>query len=465
MSESQPPPTVLESGGPLLSTAQFMLLLSGASSEGLALDVEAAPHEVRAEAWFQREWQDLLASIALFGPARVVLPAHIAAEVNIEPLLEREVAEIVIVDATAELRQQVASTYEQAFTRCRELEGHPASTPLISLDAPVPGHDERLEGHMLAGDANYYIERLLDQVLPLIEGLHDIFGYYVDKNQVEALDVLSGYNERIFPNGWPSEVKDPSIRTSDLLKSMGLYVRDRGPIEAQGLNVSGIAYMPECLINFEDWDKTLTSAPDDLQAFMSLGLTMSVFDRAAFLAVHAFWRSFYELVNMLRVSKLTANPLYMPSTARIRQLPKGHAARRETSESLRMYRLFLTETGRLPSPDSINDLDRLRSDPGLSSLRSVLAQWAEVSRGATDSDASVLNKIRGDIVSATSRLKRSEKLGRMGSVVSLLSLPVTVYDALKGSALGLGLAPLGPMIEGVNAREIRKASWVRFGSP
>lgn len=456
---------MLDDGGPLLSLAQFMFLVAGAASEGFVSGLDGMSADTFASPVFRRDWEDLLAAIALFGPARVILPAHLAAEFNIETLLELDLAEIVVCDTTGPLKRQLAKTYAEAFDRIRVLEQHPVYTPLVSLDAPIPTPQLHLEADILAGDATYYVARLLDQVGPLVDGLRDIFGYYLEAHEAETLSELNDFNALVTPNAitrWAGLRLNGALRTADLLTSMGLYVREREALESEGFQVAGMSYTPQHLADFDAVDRMLTSAPDGFTEYMERGLELSMFDRADFLAVHAFWKAFFELLNMLAVSESTENPLYLPSDARIDATAAG-AQRRETSGSLRIYRLFLAETGRLPHPQSLRDVTLLRANPGLTALRERLGEWASVSRDATEGDAPVIDAIQRDVARAATQLRRAESLNRAGRIVNLLSLPISVFDALKGSSVGIGLAPIGPAIDGYTSRRLKRASWVRFG--
>jgi len=461
------PASLLKSGGPLLSTAQFMCLLGGAAAEGVqhGSDLEIPDEEILQSPAFRREWQDLLAAIALFGPARVVLPPNLAAEFDIQYLLEEEIAEILVVDTTVALKAQIARTYEEAYKRCRELEWNPATTPLISLDTTGLREGDRLEARLVASDAEYYVDRLGSQVTAFVSWLSDIFGYYVEANEAGTFEAIRDYNKSKFFDAATTDPMDPAHRTVGLLQMMGLYVRSRGLLEqeSKALQIPGICYGPENLADFDDLDRELTSPSESFSDFAALGLVLKQYEPAGFLHVHAFWRTFFELINMLRVSEAEASPLFLPSAAPVR--PEGDSSQwaEATDEHLQMFRLFLTETGRLPSPNSLKELHRLRQDPGLSSLRSILSHWAETARKATDGDVPLLNEMRGDIANASRRLRRAESLGRAGRIISFASLPVAVYDLLRGSALGTSLAPLGPAIDAYSLRLKHNASWVRFG--
>ena len=442
-----------------------MLLLAGAAAEGLCDGVFRPPPEVTAADTFQREWTDLLASIALFGPARAVLPTHLAASVDTSRLLDLELAEIVTLDRTAGLRHRIARTYEHAFAACRALEANRATTPLRSLYERPPTSSERLRARMLIGDAEYYTQRLNDIVSPFTTALRDIFGYYVDNNYLLMWEALRGYIEETFsPDTAPQRVVER--RTQDLFLSMGLYIRERELLEDEGFSIPGISYQPDFLADFLEWDRNITSAPDGFSSFTQLGLLFQQFDWVDFLSVHTYWRSFFELTNMLEVAELTGNPLFLSGNAALRASPARRTARlNSTSDQVRVYQLLLAELKQMPTPTTMRETAALRRDPNLRSLRTVLNEWTTVARGAGDDDAPVLDAIRADIDRAAKRLKRAERLGGVGRVVGLASLPVALVDLLTGGALGAGLTPIGPAIDRYAARQLKKAGWVRLGRP
>jgi hypothetical protein len=458
--------TILEPGGPLLSEGQCMVLLVGAAAEGLCGGIASPSPDVLGAKAFRREWGDLLASIALFGPARAVLPAHLAASVDIAPLLELGLAEIITVDRTQYLRHQIAATYEHAFNAYRELEQHPATTPLRSLTELPPGPEERLDARMLIGDAEFYLQRLDAIVTPFTAGLRDIFGYYTEANYDLTRDAINGYVAETFsPDA--ATARDLERRTPDLYASMGLYLRERELLEEEsGLSIPGISYSPACLSDFAALDRDITTPPGDFMSFTRLGLVLNQFDWEDFISVHAYWRSFFELTNMLEISELTENPLFLPSGASVRPAPATEPpSLHSTGDAVRIYQLLLAETRRMPTPTTLRETETLRRDPNLHSLRTVLNHWTAVARGADDDDARLLQTIRADIDLAAKRLKRAQLLGGVGKLVGLVSLPATVVDVMRGSAWGAGLAPIGPAIDRYGARQLKKAGWIRLGRP
>jgi hypothetical protein len=461
-------PTILEPGGPLLSEEQCMVLLTGATAEGLCDGLPKPSTEVLAATPFRREWEDLLASIALFGPARAVLPAHLAAEVDITPLLDLGLAEIVTTDLTGPLRRRVAATYELTFRNYRLLEQHPATTPMRSINEPsnAPRPRDRLGGRMLIGDAEFYAQRLDQIITPFTTALQDIFGYYADANYKFTYDAIHDYVQATFSPADPSQ-HDLERRTTDLYASMGLYLRERDLLEYDGydLRLPGISYNPYCLENFAELDREITSPPADFTSYAYLSIVLKQFDWADFISVHTYWRSFFELTNMLAIAELTENPLFLPSNASVRAAPDADESLPSTGDALRVYQMMLTETRRMPTPTTLRETEVLRRDPNLRSLRTVLNQWTKVARGAGDDDATVLKAIQADIELATRSLNRAELLGGIGKLVGLVSLPVTIVDLLKGSAWGASLAPIGPTIDRYGARQLRKAGWIRLGRP
>jgi hypothetical protein len=459
-------PMILEPGGPLLSEEQCMVLLTGAVAEGLCDGLPTPSAEVLAAKSFRREWEDLLASIALLGPARAVLPPHLAAAFDIAPLLDLGLAEIVTIDLTEPLRRRVAATYERAFSNYRQLENHPATTPMLSLSEGAGSPDDRLDARMLIGDAEFYAQRLDQIVTPFTATLRDIFGYYVDANYAFTCDAIHDYVEATFSPVVPSQ-HELERRTADLYASMGLYLRERGLLEGENYSLSrpGISYNPYCLERFAELDREITTPPADFSSYAYLSLVLKQFDWADFISVHTYWRSFFELTNMLEIAEVTKNPLFLPSNASVEPAPDTEVSVRSTRDTLRVYRMMLTETRRMPTPTTLRETEALRRDPNLRSLRAVLNQWTEVARGAGDDDAPILTAIQADIELATKSLRGAELLGGIGKLVSFVSLPLTTVDLLKGSAWGASLTPIGPAIDRYGARQLRKAGWIRVGRP
>jgi hypothetical protein len=94
----------------------------------------------------------------------------------------------------------------------------------------------------------------------------------------------------------------------------------------------------------------------------------------------------------------------------------------------------------------------------------MLAGWTATSQNAGDTDAELLKEIRRDIQAASNQLRRSELLGRVGGLITMISLPIGAYEAMHGGSLGFALTPVGGALESYRFLKSHKASWMRFGS-
>ena len=179
-----------------------------------------------------------------------------------------------------------------------------------------------------------------------------------------------------------------------------------------------------------------------------------------FCYLHSFWMTFFEFQSMLRHSDSTGGPLFIPSAyeGSISNVSGGEGS---AEDDVRIYRLFLSETGRLPNVNSVEDVLRLREDKRIRSLRQVISEWrvTEVGEGHPQAVANM----RRDIELATRDLHRLDGAQRIGRFIGFLAIPVAIADAINGSFLGLTLAPVSPAIDIARKWRLRRMGWMGFG--
>lgn len=458
-----PPASTLREPGFLVSEQQLMLLLGGAFHEGLLeIDGDENFDDLYHSERFGTEYRDLLTSILLLGPAKCPLPSYISRWINIEPLLDARLVEIVAFDETAPLQQKAASLYDRAYSECRKLEYHPLTSPLIRLDdTREVGLDGILDVETTIGEYEYYLARLSDFVDPLVAGLRSIFGYYFDANARDLMSFFSGMNE-----GFLSRESPSSTEPDFLFSEMELYVADGLSLDRRFGRQELPSYFPADLENFRSLDAQLSSLGRNLQDHVDAGLQFGMRgDPERFLRVHCFWRSFFELANLLLLSEITGDPPFLPTSAIIAKSDQTQAVKKaDVADRVQAFRLVLSEQGLLPNPGTFEDVLRMREDQRIRSLRRALNEWSLNFDRAAEEDLAAVTELRTQVQSASEAVHRAQLATRIGTLVGCISLPLAVAEFLLGNQMGgIALAPMGPAISLYSQLKLRKASWVKLG--
>jgi len=462
------------SAGPIMSYSQFAIIMAGAEYEGwvqIERDGRSVEEAYREEAYhapqFRQEYQDLLTAMLLFGPAKFSLPSYFLEGVTVDRLQSEGVVELNEIDQVTPLRTRIARWYEIAFSSYRQLEEDPWFGPVVSLDRLLQGKGQRdldsiLDVEEALGQIEFYTDAITEVIAPLVLGLRVIFGYYFEENFGFYHDTLGDINlpyMRDLPlfhiPSWLIDEDDPG----ELYRDMGLFLR--GP-EYREAEFPVFSYYPDDLLSFAEVDERLSTHGPNFTGHMERVLQLGFrLDPTAFIRVHAFWKSFLELVNMLRISEATGNPLFVPSTVDVRPAEYSKQRASSTTDMIRVYRLYLTERGLIPSLECIDDLMRLWDDKRLERLRDVLRTWVDASRS---DDIGRTDLIRKDVNRAKRELRNLGRMQRAARLVGYISMPVAVADLAMGSGLGILLAPIGPAVDLYSGLRLRKLSWLNLGT-
>lgn len=465
--------------GAIVSYTQLLQLVSGISYEGHCSFVSRAEGEkFYHHAQFRRIYEDLLASLVLFGPAKIRIPTYLSQQIDAEILVREGLLDFDNQDTTARLRERIGRTYQLAFQKCREIDGNPATSRLISWEVAQRG---RREGRSIEARINaasdledfwFYFFQLCELIDPLTRNLGPIFDYYIAHNQVEnsILYEIGSQDHYRFIQDASEQGKDrygdhPKIDDGiiQLLVEMGLHQLNAVELEnASGGFPGPFSYSPDDFFNLEEQDTMLLAGSGSFQDYMATGLEFaSRRDPNTFIRVQNFWHTYFDILNMLAYSEASGSPLFIPGDAKIGLgVKNSHAA---TESMIRIYRVFLAESGLLPTPKSLDDALRLRDDPNLNSLRRALATWVQI-YPELENDPSLLPEIKAEISAATKAVSRLDGLAKIGSMSGYIALPVGVVEYITGGGIiGLSLAPIAPAIDIYRYHKLKKFGWVKFG--
>jgi hypothetical protein len=163
---------------------------------------------------------------------------------------------------------------------------------------------------------------------------------------------------------------------------------------------------------------------------------------------------------MLKYSETTQSALFVPSTAQVRTMEGG---RPTSSEMIRIYQIYLKESGLLPSPKGFDDVLRLREDKHIRSLRRALWRWVET-HPDVGGDLTLLSDMRAEISAASAAVKKLEGPARLANLVGYIALPISVAEAITGGSLiGLLLAPSAQQSTHTAFSKLRRFGWIKFG--
>jgi hypothetical protein len=466
--------------GCVLSFSQLVKLLGGLSHEGLSdyFTPEAAAPLIHTER-LRREYYDILASLVLFSCARVALPSYLMQQIEAESLVREGLIEFSPADEIDDFQAKITSIYHLLYEKCRSLEENRATSPLLALDHPSfgrPSKRERIDAACDRGDIDYYCSELYSRVAPLITGIQDIYGHYFNELMADTGGLFQASTERFlsdrptfnkgFGTIWTPALgaANADINFDALFRDMGICIRDGPTLDNDiGRGTLSGSYAPSDLTGLAELSQLILGEIGRSEWIYGITLFGMRRDPMRFLYTHVFWQTLFEIVRMLKLAEASRCALFMPSTTDIRAR-YTHSVEVDTSADLvRIYRVYLAESGMLPRPTTFEEVLRLREDKNLHGLRNCLSRWSR-NYPEIEQEPKLVTAMRKDIATASSAVSRLEGLARVGSIVGYVALPVAIAEATTGRSLGgLALAPLGPAIDTYRSLRLRKFGWINFG--
>jgi hypothetical protein len=439
----------------------------GARFEGLDCGVAGADVTVDPETYhsagFQRDYADVLTSALLLGGAEFPLHHLQASEYCLNDLQLDGLAEIIVSETGNAVRQAASSAYKSAYAAYRKLEQNPITTPVLYLDGPAhPSLSQILDAETAIGEAEFHRQHLADTVAPYTTAITPIFEHLFEANRHTAFQILVGMAlDHGLGSGDRSVPDAPEV--IDLAADMGLHVdidyyfgnQSRLPDYAPEDMLMALGHGSALFRSFDDFDIEPGRFLRHVALYNSLNMRK---DPLRYLAIHAYWATAFEMADLVGRSVETNAPLYSSSQT---SLGNSSAPQSSQGDLLRVYRLFLSERGLLPAPRTIGELQKLRDDHALDSLRTVLREWVEAARDGDEFD--VVNHIRRDMELASRDARRAKGIQSAGRILTYVGLPVAVADAINGSLVGLPLAAVGVAMDAASSKVLRGRAWYQLG--
>jgi hypothetical protein len=405
----------------------------------------------------------MLQAILLYGRATYVGDPSLIACAETEQLESEDLLRIIREDPSKEVRASLAHGYKLAFDAYRELEDNVFSSPVISLDGAHASKRYRrqqyrrlLRAQTDAANGEEALRRHLDRVVPLMA---DVFTTHLNDN----VNFVGSFLEDVFGDiarGLADLTGNISVglpqhySIDDVLAQLGLQVRPAEEIE-RALPV--MTFYPDDLRLLWEQDAELTQ-PSPM-GFMASGANLSLRgDPLAYLWLHAFWRTVFELQNMVSISSAGEGPLFLPSSTNLGNRSLGEIPR--TTEMTALFRMFLSHRTSIPRLQSISDILRLRDDRRLEPMKEVLATWtASVANG----DLQYVSRIEKDIQLAERAVRKGAKISRVGQMLGIAAVPMAAVDLLAGLPVGTVVGAVGVGLDQYGKLSARGAQWVQFG--
>jgi hypothetical protein len=140
------------------------------------------------------------------------------------------------------------------------------------------------------------------------------------------------------------------------------------------------------------------------------------------------------------------------------KLPKGLIG-----NELILLRIASQSLGRTPVRSTLREtLELTRSKPA-QRLREVMTEWLTVLR---DGETRIFERVAKDVALAQKGLKKAHKIGKGGSLITWLSIPVAAAELVFGSPalIAMGVAAIGGGVEAVRGKLESKYRWAMFGT-
>jgi len=452
--------------GPILSLGQTTILMGGAQHEGWASlgGHSAIEDSVIHSPEFRSEYEDILTSILLFGPAQSIAPHYLKQEIINEKIVTEGLLTFSSHNSVSPLKKRVGQIYKNAFDGYRSLELLPATAPIISIDTSLNEMaSSRTEAEVTISEIMFMEAELRTTVDGLVSAAQSIFAYYFDDNLRFTSAAIAEYNEQFMNSDYKClfGLQAKEATSSELFSAMGLCMRSPEILHSEIPNTIH-SYRPGDLLEFDSIDQMLTSRGDgSFENHLKKSVEFSLRrDAKKFVSIHAFWRSLFELTNMLSYSQKSDSPLFLPSAVDVSSRNIDTSIEL-TDDAIQIYRLYLTERGTLPRIKTLDDLIRLMNDKRLNNFRNVMNRWTAI---ASSENGKAISQIRADINSAKKEIESLGKYHNVGRIIGYVSIPIAVIDLLLGSPIGLLLTPIGPGIDLYSHMKLKKFGWLNFGT-
>lgn len=209
--------------------------------------------------------------------------------------------------------------------------------------------------------------------------------------------------------------------------------------------------------DYEEYDRVFGEFSSGFDDYANAMLTLKFHDPARFSAGHSFWRSWLEMRALMALSSQGSANIGIvgdsPSTYGRYKLAKD-------DDRLQLFSLYVRDVCPVPQIENIADLLRLHEHKFLRNFKAQLEQWRWA---LLKGDAHAVIRMKKDFELAKRDLQRIAKIANIGSLMTIIALPVAIGGLLSGLPLDFGFTVLGPGLVAYSKRLEQSACWVKFG--
>ena len=309
---------------------------------------------------------------------------------------------------------------------------------------------DTLEYSTQVEDFQYYCRLFLNQVIPIFDFAAPIFEMM---SAAYSLQYHALNEEFGVPNG--NHIDFSVIR---ILDEMGLNPRKDLGFRPYGLEMIEDVFPSDYFSSFDRYDNLFGFYSEKrLSNTASQETILGFMDNQRFLRVHSFWRAYFEIQSLMRISSNNNARILMPNSD---EVPISFELSPD-DDKLQLFRLYIREVNTIPRIETFSDLFRLYNHKYVSRFREVLDEWSTLLRNG---EIDPLKRMEKDFELAIRDLSTVAKMQRVGDILTVVGLPVAIGGLLTGLPLDFGFAAVGPAILLATDRMEKRSEWVRFGS-
>lgn len=391
--------------------------------------------------------EDLLTSILLFGKGTIVAPSSMtnALEPRLHRLIDEELISFDTADHSKSARLSAAKALEVGRRSFAELAINPHTSRLLSYDAM---DHLRVKPSLTAnslGQAEFAISSIRRFLNPHKRLLGGILQQYLLRSLTAQAGILSEmYADHLHSplgerslssslNISPEEcvrmaARDLFLEYSDESAEFLLEICGMRPLTIEEFDRARTG--ESMLYNYHDndleaiWDiEEKLVNPEDFNSFSAVVYELGIRpDPPLFLAAHCFWRTLFDVLNLIHHSHKFGGHIFLPT--QFQPAPTERPSEETiTSDTMGIYRLHLSMNPTFPRVRSIDELLRLREDRRLIPLRTVMSSWLDEVRAG---NLNLAGRIASDMVLAQRSLESIDALRRIASFSALVALPIAL---------------------------------------
>jgi len=358
----------------------------------------------------------------------------------------------------------VKKAYKLAFNGYRKLDSSPFTAPIISYEERIlknvrPSLKEKLKIEKWIDDIEYGEKILFEYIVPIIDNLSELFGYYFDQNINFYKETFEKYYD--FKNVNKNTKTTYTINIYKIFNAMGLkllsaeeYDKSRIPFDLSDLS-SGISFYP---FNLDNLLKVNDMSNFDDYCSKSLDL-MAVDDLNIHYYINSFWRTVFEFQNIIELSAKKQFPLIITEDI----IPKNDIVINTKKDELILFKIYLSKRICVPRINSLEDLIRLREDKRISPLKEVLQEWTTKYNNNNKNLNKIIERINKDMILAEKDIKKLDKIRQISGIVGFICIPVGAVELLTGTPISVITGATAGIINYFAWEKNKKNQWIYWG--